>query len=252
MGSSEFIYDCIGVESVNNVKFSSVTDETSYAQYADMCSGCNNIFGCVGLRQKEYCILNKQYTKEEYEALVPKIIEHMNQMPHIDSKGRIYKYGEFFPAEFSVFAYNETVAQENHPLSKELAQEGGYSWREPERRNYAIDIKAEDLPDNTKDISVSIVDKNISCLHGGTCNDQCSEAFRITSQEFQFYQQMNLPVPRLCPNCRHYERLKQRNPVKLWHRKCMKPGCNNEFETSYAPERPEIIYCEKCYQQEVV
>ncbi len=27
--------------------------------------------------------------------------------------------------------------------------------------------------------------------------------------------------------------------------------CPNEFETSYAPDRPEIIYCEKCYQQEV-
>ena len=29
------------------------------------------------LRNKSYCILNKQYTKEEYEELVPKIIEHM-------------------------------------------------------------------------------------------------------------------------------------------------------------------------------
>jgi len=25
----------------------------------------------------------------------------------------------------------------------------------------------------------------------------------------------------------------------------------NEFETAYAPDRPEIVYCEKCYQQEV-
>jgi hypothetical protein len=27
--------------------------------------------------------------------------------------------------------------------------------------------------------------------------------------------------------------------------------CNVEFETSYAPDRSEIVYCEKCYQQEV-
>ena len=27
--------------------------------------------------------------------------------------------------------------------------------------------------------------------------------------------------------------------------------CTNEFETSYAPERPEIVYCESCYQKEV-
>jgi hypothetical protein len=31
----------------------------------------------------------------------------------------------------------------------------------------------------------------------------------------------------------------------------MKEGCNNTFETSYAPERPEIVYCERCYQGEV-
>jgi len=70
---------------------------------------------------------------------------------------------------------------------------------------------------------------------------------------------LNLPLPRLCPNCRHYQRLAQRNPLKLWHRQCMckkenhehNGKCEVEFETSYAPERPEIIYCERCYQQEV-
>jgi len=70
---------------------------------------------------------------------------------------------------------------------------------------------------------------------------------------------MNLPLPHLCPNCRHYQRLKQRNPLKLWHRQCMcdktnhdhEDKCVTEFETSYTPNKPEIIYCEKCYQQEV-
>jgi hypothetical protein len=47
--------------------------------------------------------------------------------------------------------------------------------------------------------------------------------------------------------------------MKLWHRFCMcekgnhehKGSCKNEFETSYSPERQEIVYCEKCYQKEV-
>ncbi|MEE8131863.1 MAG: hypothetical protein V3T98_02355, partial [Candidatus Paceibacterota bacterium] len=87
-----------------------------------------------------------------------------------------------------------------------------------------------------------------------------------------FYKKMNLPLPRLCPNCRHYQRIKQRNPLKLWHRKCQCAGkksdnevykntiehfhktdhCPNEFETTYSSERKEIVYCERCYQQEVV
>ncbi|MEI6281073.1 MAG: hypothetical protein WCP17_03715, partial [bacterium] len=58
-------------------------------------------------------------------------------------------------------------------------------------------------------------------------------------------------IPHKDFECRHQERISKRNPHKLWHRKCMKDGCQNEFETSYSPERPEIVYCENCYNQEV-
>jgi hypothetical protein len=49
------------------------------SMYCDQCFDSKNIFGCIGLRTKEFCILNKQYTKEEYEILLPKIIEHMEK-----------------------------------------------------------------------------------------------------------------------------------------------------------------------------
>ena len=221
------------------------------ARYSEDCQDCSNIFGCEGLKKKHYCILNKQYTKEQYEELVPKIIQHMNDMPYVDKKGRVYKYGEFFPSELSPFCYNESIAQEYFPLSKEEILEKGFAWKETEDRNYKIDIENANIPDDIKDVGEDILNKVIACGHGGKCKDQCTEAFKILAEELKFYKRMNLPLPRLCPNCRHYERLKQRNPMKLWHRKCMKDGCENEFETTYAPERPEIVYCERCYQQEV-
>jgi len=28
--------------------------------------------------------------------------------------------------------------------------------------------------------------------------------------------------------------------------------CLKEFETSYAPHRIEVVYCEECYNQEVI
>ena len=43
------------------------------------CQNVANLFGCVGLKNKQYCILNKQYTKEEYETLVVRIIQQMQQ-----------------------------------------------------------------------------------------------------------------------------------------------------------------------------
>ena len=219
--------------------------------------------------------------------MVPRIIEHMNQMPYVDTKGRVYRYGEFFPPELSPFSYNETIAQEYFPLSKEEALAKGYSWKDPEPRNYEITLKTEAIPDHITGVTDSILNEIIQCAHyydirvnprfdqresASTCNEQCTTAFRIIPQELEFYRKMNLPLPRLCPNCRHYQRIKQRNTLKLWHRKCTCSGtqsengiykntathrhgsnhCPEEFETSYAPDRKEIVYCEQCYQTEVV
>ncbi len=251
---AELVYEtiAIGFESNENYdyKFSFFIRSSSDISYSINCTGSMHLFACIGLRNKSYCILNKQYTKEQYEELVPKIIQHMNDMPYIDSKGRVYKYGEFFPSELSPFAYNETIAQEYFPLTKEQALEQGYRWKDKEERNYTIDIKNQDIPDDIKDVNTDILGKVIECAHKD-CNHQCTEAFKIIPEELQFYQRMNLPLPRLCPNCRHYERLNQRNPMKLWHRSCMKEGCTNTFQTSYSPDRPEIVYCEECYQKEV-
>ena len=258
----ELVYDSIQTgDGIYNVKFGWCNwTNTENATYSITVPGCSNIFGCVGLKKKQYCLLNKQYTKEEYEALVPKIIKHMNDMPYIDKKGNEYRYGEFYPIELSPYGYNETTAQEYFFLNKKQIKENGYKWKEPKTRNYGITKGSENLPDKISEVSDDILNEIISCEHQGKCEEDCTTAFKILPEDLKFYRRMNLPLPRLCPNCRHYQRLKQKNPLNLWHRQCMcdKKGhfhriekCEVEFETSYAPERPDIVYCEKCYQQEV-
>ncbi|MFA6251326.1 MAG: hypothetical protein WC603_01735 [Candidatus Paceibacterota bacterium] len=256
--NNELIYESsLAADGGYMTKFFSHCKGNKNSALIHLCVNCSDCFGCVSLNGKKYCILNKQYTKEEYEELVPKIIKHMNDMPYIDNRGRVYKYGEFFPSEFSPYSYNESVAQEYFPLSKDEIKGQGYKWKEKEERNYQKNIKNDDIPDNIKDINDDILGKIIECAHYGnnqhtdTCEGSCTEAFKIIPEELAFYKRMNLSIPRLCSNCRHGERILQRNPLKLWHRQCMKEGCTNEFETSYSPERPEIIYCERCYQQEV-
>jgi hypothetical protein len=139
----------------------------------------NNIFGCVSLRNQSYCILNKKYTKEEYEEIVPKIIKHMNDMPYIDKKGRKYFFGDFYPTEIAQFDYNETSAQEFFPLTKEEAIEKGFSWKEEKERNYKITVLPKDLPDDIKNVTEKITTEIFGCLHEGKCRDQCTSAFRI-------------------------------------------------------------------------
>ena len=222
-------------------------------EYSMFCGkGANHIFGSIGIRSGEYVILNKRYTKEEFYKLRDEIRKHMDEMPYTDNQGRIYKYGEFFPPQFSPFAYNDTISQEHFPLSKEEIINYGAKWYEVPKTEYNITINSKDLPDDINDITEEILKEIISC-------EECSRAYRITDSELQFLKYNNIPLPRYCVNCRHNIRISQRNSSKLYHRSCMcdkenhehKGKCKVEFETSYAPDRPEIVYCEKCYQQEV-
>lgn len=270
---SELAWDSFAIfAGCQRIKYSMIMSSSYDVAYSYNCRGCNNIFGCACLRSKSYCILNKQYSKEEYEQLIPKIIQHMNEVPYVDKKARVYKYGEFFPTEISPFAYNETVSGEMFPFTREQVAENGWSWREMQRKDNKPTMTSENIPPDISNVTDAILSEAIECSYGGQCNENCTSAFRIVADELSFYRQLNLPLPRLCPNCRHYQRMKQRNPIRLWHRKCQCGGgksedgvyqnvgkhdhgtdhCSQEFETTYAPERPEIIYCEECYQKEVV
>lgn len=81
----------------------------SDAFYSELNFSCNNIFGCMALRSKSYCIFNKLYSEEEYRRLKLKLIEHMK---------RAGEWGEFFPIEISPFPYNDSLAQDYFPLTK--------------------------------------------------------------------------------------------------------------------------------------
>jgi hypothetical protein len=222
--------------------FSVKSQDIKYTQH---CHNCKYVFGCDALRNDNYCILNKQYTKEEYEELLLKIISHMSDMPYSDKNGIIYKYGEFFPSEISPFGYNETIAINNFPLGKEEAVKRGYRWQDNiQKTTNKETLISKNIPDSINEIKDEILNEILCCV-------KCGRNYKIISNELTFYKKMEIPIPRKCFHCRHDSRVKRLNPMKLWHRKCMHEGCQNEFETSYAPERPEIVYCEKCYQQEV-
>lgn len=239
----------------------------SDSYYSINCKNSSNLFGCVALRNRNYCILNKQYTKEEYLKLLPKIKKHMNETPYIDAQGRVYKYGEFFPPDMSSYSYSQSQAFEYFPLTEDEAKKQAFRWNLPDRRSYTFTSKASQLPNNIGVVENLIMEQVIQCEHDelsthiNGCGVDCATAFRITQQELNFYRKMNLPLPHLCFNCRHIDRVAWRNQPALYVRDCMcsvpehewhKDGkCKNEFETSYAPDRPEIVYCEQCYNREV-
>lgn len=230
-GTNELIYEAEGVgHGTQGVLFSKlVWGGCANMLYCYECFASQNCFGCAGLRNANYCILNKQYTKKEYEALVPKIIEKMK------ADG---EWGEFFPVSMSPFGYNETVAQEYFPMSKEEVIQRGWKWHEEEETKDQYMGPAYAIPDSIKDVGDDITKQILRC-------EVTSKPYKIIPQELKFYREMNIPIPRRCPDQRHKDRMALRNPRKLWSRQCAK--CQMKIETTYAPNRPEIVYCETCY-----
>jgi len=250
-------YDCLTAGEPERCYWS-VTPDNSYEEffvvfcwksqwvlYSENCHTSENLLGCVGLKKSKFCILNKEYSESDYRALKEKIIDELKARD---------EWGQFFPAFVPLFAYNESIAQLRHPLTREQAISHGYSW-------------ADELPGSRgkETVSWDVVPESIHDIDEGICKEvlacsECGKNYKVIPLEFKFYKQQVIPIPRYCPDCRFKARSGLLGPYHLWHRQCMceKAGhdhagrCAVEFETTYAPDRSEIIYCEQCYQKETV
>jgi hypothetical protein len=116
---SQLCYDSIATFTSYNPRHSFFTVHSTDIEYCDISINCSNLFGCVGLRHKKYCILNKQYDKPTYESLRKKLINHMVETG---------EYGQFLPQSMSCFGYNESTAHAYYPLTKDQALAQGYKW----------------------------------------------------------------------------------------------------------------------------
>ena len=261
--STELIYECVtcGNES-NRLKFCiECWPGCNELEYCIECHSSSNCFASIGLRIAQYCIFNKQYSKEEYQKKVSLLKKHMKEMPYVDARGKSYGYGEFFPPEFSPYAYNETMALDLLPLAKEEALKTGFGWQDPNLRDFEITVRAEELSDHISDTSDEILKEVIGCA-------SCKRAYQIASAELGFYKRFNLALPRSCFPCRHSARTAKRNPPRWQKGFCMCEGgesgkyknntihshgskrCENSFETTFSNEKEAIVYCESCFLAE--
>jgi len=209
---AELLFECNSCgNNVYDLKFCHhcMTD-SSHLEYCIMCNASKDCFGCVGLNKHQYCIFNKQYTKEVYEKLKEKIINYMKE---------IGEYGRYFPRSMSDYGYNETIATDYYPLTKEEARKQGFKWYE----------KQEPPPqENLK-----------KCI-------DCGNNIQIIKQEKEFLEKARLPEPETCPDCRHKARQAKRTPPEIYKRKCS--NCDKITLTSH---KTGNIYCDKCFKNEV-
>lgn len=215
----------------NHVLFSAITYNGSDVVYSVHTRACTQIFGCVSMRHAKYCILNKQYTEEEYHRIAAKLAAHMQQTG---------EWGRFIPPSISPFAYNQSIAQDYFPITREEAAKRGLHWGEDHEQRIPVTQNA--VPDSIREVDESVCKEVFPC----TVSDK---SFKITQHEFKFYKANDIPLPDTFFYERHLSRLRKRNPRKLWNRPCAR--CKKDIRTSYAPDRPEIVVCEECYLKEV-
>jgi hypothetical protein len=220
----------------NNFYITLVVHYCTDIAYSMNCHNSQNLFGCIWLRNKQYCIFNKQYTKDAYETTVAKIIAHMQETG---------EWWEFFHPSLSLFGYNETVAQEYFPLTREEALTRWYT-RQDNNHDPVIPAWANILDWKvTNDISIN--DDEI--LKSIFLCEVSSRPYRIIKQELDFYRKHQLPLPRKHPDVRHQERMDLRPWRTLYLRNCDKTG--EQILSVYPPDYPGKVYSEKAYLAEV-
>ena len=238
----EYCYDVCSTVGVNWSAFTFLYRYGVWSYYLLYCQNCDNCFWCIWLRNKSYCIFNKQYTKEEYEIQVAKIISHMQ------STG---EWWEFFHPSLSPFGYNETVAQEYFPLVRGELESVWYH-----RSDYSSDpvipvgavlIHRREYDDNQwkalrDDPQHSILKSIVICEVSG-------RPFVIQWAELKFYLQHDIALPSKHPDVRHEERMKLRPGRTLFLRSCNQ--CSSEMLSVYDDDHSGKVYCESCYQKEI-
>lgn len=215
-----------GVRFSNNIRFSNDIEYSAYIRYSKYC------FGSVGLRNKSFCIFNKQFTEEEYWRRVDAIKTAMLARS---------EYGEFFPLGW--MPYQNTMANIEFPMNKNEAVKLGIPWWE-ETEEHLPDIQKiseSEIPQTVGEIEDSILQKGIVCRISG-------KLFRIVQPELDLYRKKNIPVPVVHPDVRMRRRFASINRFRLWPHNCEK--CGGDILTSYDPSRKLKIWCEPCFLSE--
>jgi hypothetical protein len=182
---SELSYRSLAVGSYNDL-FSYVNVGGSSNLYSfGLMNSCSHCFGCVALKGKSYCVLNRQYSKEEYLELTPRIAAYMQATG---------EWGEYFPPALSPHSYRCSVACEFcAPLEPSELKRRGYRLDEVEEPDsHPEALSTSSLPEHVRDLKPEeLLGKHFKCSLSG-------RAFNFQRRELDFYIKHNLPLPTRC------------------------------------------------------
>jgi hypothetical protein len=201
--------------------------------YSFDCEQCDHLLGCVHLKHRSYCILNRQYSPQEYASIVPTIIERMRA----DAE-----WGEYFPMSYSLVGFNQSAATDFAPCTRELAERCGAVWSDYEALTPEIGeaIPSKDIPDQAQAVTPDLLAYVFQSARSG-------KPFRLQRREIEFYQRKALPLP----DCTPLERIESlatgySMDYQLYEVRCSRCAA---LTPSVYPAGSGILYCEDCYRE---
>lgn len=229
--SSQWLYECAicGLNAFRLAFCYNCWDGAQELLYCDTSHGSQFCFGSVCLRKREFCILNRRYSREDYFSLLPKIIKHMTETG---------EWGEYFPMHISPWPYNTSFASRYFPISEEEAKSRGLDWLTVDTQKSPIGQAVEDLPDGLPESEHPII---VNSMLSG-------RAFKITSEEIKRYKRLNVPLPRLSYDERMNQRSLACGNVHLKPRLCDKTGV--EIETVYSRADAPVLWTKESFDEE--
>lgn len=120
-------YNCIGCSRIHTCFSCQDSCDCSSSYYLSSCKNCKNCIGCVWLTNKEYCIFNKQKTKEQFETF----LNTYKQLIHTEKfKEKVDWFFQTFPRRWSNIQTSEKCFWDNIEFSKKI-----HFWHNCEHSN---------------------------------------------------------------------------------------------------------------------
>ncbi|PJC38589.1 hypothetical protein CO044_04135, partial [Candidatus Peregrinibacteria bacterium CG_4_9_14_0_2_um_filter_38_9] len=136
--------------------------------------------------------------------------------------------------------YNETVASDYFPMTKEQVLSKGWRWKDVDPKEFSKSSFV--LPDRIEETKDEVLQHVFSC-------EECGKNYKIVSLELSLSRKMKIPLSKKCADCRQKDLSRFKNPKKLFDRNCS--NCAEKIVSVYSSDRPEMVYCEKCYLKEI-
>jgi len=158
-----------------------------FMDYCAYCLNCKHCFGCCGLVGKEYHLFNKEYSRDQYQALKAALVSHMQETGESDT---------FFPGHFAPNPYSESLASMYFPLDESEVETQGYRKSETRTCQGKNLTSVEEIPDRS-DAATGQLSRQVFW------DSVAKRPFRIQDDDIEFSARIGVPLA----NCSYARRI---------------------------------------------